>query len=235
MCVVGFFAITLLENLSTILVALFSALAAWFGTFYTYRIKSKQLQKSDFQALIDANESYRQEVRLDLSNAKQELNACRLMIENLNNKVVILENELSKLTKNKSELQIKLDIAEQRFVKLANTVPFCVFRADRNGNVFFVNHYLCEKTGFAAEEICNGKWKNLIYESDREVFTDKWNQALNDHTHFEHEYRINARKNRQNMILSFYTKMIREEDSDGRLIGYIGFSMILGEDFGEKV
>lgn len=226
MCFTGFAAISA-EHLSTILVALISAVAAWFGTFFTYKVKSKQIQKSDFQALIDANESYRQEVKTDLQNAKQELNACRLMIENLNNKVVILENELAKIGRTKTELQSKLEIAEQRFIKLANTVPFCIFRADREGNVFFVNHYLCDKTSFAAEEICNGKWKTLIYELDKSIFMEKWNNSLAEHSNFEHEYRI---KCKNNLLLAIYTKMIREEDSDGKLVGYIGFSMILEEN-----
>lgn len=212
--------LTLDHNLIT---AVLAGLAGILGTYFTYRTKIKEGNKNDFQILLAANEQYRKEVKEDLIQSKAEIETCKKLIKEYSDRIKELEDKIEVLVCNNNEVKYRLELANNRFIKLSNTLPIFIFRTDKNGQVFFVNDYCVKLIGRPAEELCNGKWKDVIYKDDVEAFFLKWDDAIKTHTNFEHEYRIYGANN---SIIYLKTRLIREEDINGKILGYVGSGII---------
>lgn len=78
-------------TLSNIGVALIGALSLLLVQWIKTKLPSVRDKKNGFQALIDANTAYREEVRRDLKAAKEEVWACKNIIEKLEIKIKTLE------------------------------------------------------------------------------------------------------------------------------------------------
>lgn len=95
MGVVFFYILALTENtISTVGVALIGCFGTLLSIWIKSRITKQKAKKNSFQNIIDANTAYREEIRKDLKHAKEEVLACKTIIEKLEKKVKDLEAQL---------------------------------------------------------------------------------------------------------------------------------------------
>lgn len=203
------------ENSTTLWIVIITSLTTILGHWIASRVRSSKLKSNGFQAMIDANVEYREELRKDLINAKAELVGCRKIIEDFNKKIV----KLNSLIDEGKEAKEIIRQCEQRFISLANSIEIGIFRSDINGKTIFSNKYLCDLVGVEAEELLNDSWKKIIHPSDYEEVTKEWEKAIRNHSNFELEYRY---KGKNDKVIYVRTKAIREECTDGKLTGYTG-------------
>ena len=214
------------ENSTALWIVVITSLTTILGHWIASRVKNSKAKSSSFQAMIDANVEYREELRKDLIVAKNELLDCKKIIEDLNNRILKLNDQIDK----DKEIKDLIKQCEDRFINLANSVPLGIFRADIKGNPIFVNKYLCELKKTSYEELLQGAWKKTIHPSDYEEVIKEWDKAVRTHSNFELEYRY---KLPNEEVIYVKTIASREETIEGKLVGFVGVVIplhVLGKD-----
>ena len=202
-------------NYTAIITVIVTAISTMFGYHVVNSVKDRKIKANSFKAMIDANIEFREELRKDLSIAKNELLECKKIIEELNKKIERLNNQLDK----DKEIKDLIKQCEDRFINLANSIEIGIFRSNIQGETTFTNKFLCDLIGVGAEELLGDNWKKIIHPSDFEEVMKEWKKAIRSHSNFELEYRY---KGKNDKITYVRTKTVREEYKDGKLVGFIG-------------
>jgi len=217
-------------NWTNVVTAIIGALFSIVGIYLNDKLKNKKKNSDDFQALIDANTKYREEIRRDLVISKEEVQTAwaeieesRKIIKQLETKNQLFEDQILSLTAEidrKYGFREKLRQCEDRFLNISNSMPAGIFRTDKTGNCVFVNKKWCELTGLSAEEAMGDGWKKSIHPDDIKNVMEHWNDTMKKHTSFKLSYRF-LRPDKSTVKVE--GKAIREECLDNKLIGYLGY------------
>ena len=210
-------------NWTNIFIAAIGAIISLITIYINNWLKKKKKTSDDFQAVIDANTIYREEMRKDLSLAKEEIASSKREIENCKKIIQKLEIEIKELKdkiNGENGLKEQIRQCEDRFIFIANATPVGIFRTNKDGHCVFVNKEWCELTGLNYEEALNDGWKRAIHPDDSEIVMRNWDDCIKNHSHFELEYKFQ----RPDKTVSYVKgRALREESKDGRLLGYVGY------------
>lgn len=215
-------------NPANITVAIISSIATIATSYINSRRKSLVEKKKDeqdsFQAVLDASAKYRDEVKKDLIDSKREIVDLKQEIANLRKEIESQKIEYQLLRESiygESGYKQQLKECSVRFNYISNLVPVGIFRTDKEGKCIFVNRKWVELSGINAEDAMGDGWMKAIHKEDRDKINKNWIEIVNNHSSFELTYRF------QNVItgeiVNLLGRAVREEDSEGKLIGYIGY------------
>ena len=118
-----------------------------------------------------------------------------------------------------------LRASEERFRRLADSMPHLVFSARPDGVVSWVNRYAREFTGVADERLGERRY-GLIHPDDRARLREAWRRALADGTTYEIEARLRRADGAYRWVLS---RALPVADESGRIVEWVGGSIDIDE------
>jgi len=93
----------------------------------------------------------------------------------------INQNYISWMLVSQSHYESHMDQIDKTIVEL---VPYIIWFADRNGEVYYFNHKWEETTGLTPEESYGSKSGEVLHPGDHEKITQAWRDAIRDKTMF---------------------------------------------------
>jgi PAS domain S-box-containing protein len=118
-----------------------------------------------------------------------------------------------------------LRASEQRFRRLADSMPELVFAADPDGSLNYINRFGRESTGTRDEMLGHGRF-SLVHPEDRERVRARWMHAVEHGESYECESRLRQADGRYRWVLS---RALPVRGDDGRIIEWIGASTDIHE------
>lgn len=205
---------------SDITIAIVSAFSSAFLLYLKHIFTSKKAKKDSFEEIIEANKEYRDEIRKDLHSAKLEIEHTRKDLSESLKKIEILNEEIKELKSMVEKANLATKFSDDRFNVLANLLPVGIFRTSITGECFFVNRKWIEIAGISFEKALNNGWKVAIHPDDADRVFENWKNTIENHSTFDMTYRF-LRKDGTSTIV--HGRALREEDYEGRLLGYVGY------------
>ena len=108
---------------------------------------------------------------------------------NINNEIVGVGIIASEVTE-RAVYHQKLKESEEQFRQTADLLPDKVFKADAEGNFFYLNNAWGKTTGLSADELEKGSWFRAIHKDDMEKVNGHWIQTVQTGNDCELEFRI---------------------------------------------
>ncbi|QHI69603.1 PAS domain S-box protein [Tichowtungia aerotolerans] len=106
---------------------------------------------------------------------------------------------------NRKAAEQELTLSRNRFSTLLSNLPGMAYLCenDKNWTMRFISDGATKITGYTAEDLINNKtisYKELIHPEDRNMVSNQIQASLNDHRHFEIEYRIITREGEERWL-----------------------------------
>lgn len=102
------------------------------------------------------------------------------------------------------------------------TAKTAVVETDSRGRVVLVNEPLCMLLGRTKEDLLGNNWISVIHPEDREVVSDEWKDAVENHRNFDAHFRFVLL---DGASMRVYMKMSPTPSHQERHLGYIGVIM----------
>lgn len=109
--------------------------------------------------------------------------------------------------------------AEEKFRALIEASPVGVFRADSDGQCFYVNDRWCAIAGMSPEKAMGKGWGHAIHPDDMETVFNHWQLAVETRTPFKKEYRFLRPDGVETWV---YGLAAMEKDASGKTVGFVG-------------
>lgn len=122
----------------------------------------------------------------------------------------------------KREAQLKVLSVKDFYLNIFEKFPVLIWRANQNGQYNYFNNYWLEFRGKQIDaEIYNG-WYSGIHPDDRQLFVDRFNEALCNKEKFEIEIRLIDKENNYRWLFCIASPIINIK---GNFDGYIGLCL----------
>ena len=119
----------------------------------------------------------------------------------------------------------QLQDSERRYASLAAAAPVVIYRLDKPLHISYINERWSEMTGRAPEAALGYGWMDALHPDDREEFVAQWSEIyeLEDIPEQFFMYGSEGRHLRPDGTVNwFYSRLAREFDEHGNVVGYIG-------------
>ncbi|OWY68855.1 hypothetical protein B7486_24370 [cyanobacterium TDX16] len=138
-----------------------------------------------------------------------------------------MQSEESSLTQEAACKQVEsaLQISEQRFHRLADSMPHIVFAARPDGSITYANRFAREYTGLEDELLDRG-WTTCIHPDDRDRAYSTWMRAVQSGESYEMECRFRKADETYRWLLS---RGLPIRDNQGRIVEWVGGSTDIHE------
>jgi PAS domain S-box-containing protein len=118
-----------------------------------------------------------------------------------------------------ARLYTTLQRSEVRYHQLADTIPVGVFRTGPSGDWIYVNHRLCQISGFLPETMMGQGWHQSLHPEDRDWITADWYEAVQGQRPCQFEFRLQRPEGR---VVWVYLQSVAERDDNDTVISYLG-------------
>lgn len=133
--------------------------------------------------------------------------------------LVVIAREVTEIRNQK----LALLHSEQRFTALVDSIPTCIFEADRFGQCRYVNAIWTELSGQSLEEARDNGWLNAVHEQDRAEMMRTWRDfSAGEITEFVREIRLRKPDSSVTWVQAHIGPL---RDEENRVIGGIGAIM----------
>lgn len=78
----------------TVLTGLIGGVLTLFGKWITEKYRKDRNKEESLKSILEANKAYREELRLDLINAKKEIKECHALIEKFKEEIIRLKERI---------------------------------------------------------------------------------------------------------------------------------------------
>ena len=112
-----------------------------------------------------------------------------------------------------------LQVSEERFRLLVETIPHMVWMAGPDGSVDFLNQRGASVLGIQPDLAFGWEWLSLLHPDDRQRSRLGWEQAVRDERPYSNEYRIRIADGTHRWYLA---QAVPLRDADGRITRWIG-------------
>ncbi len=112
-----------------------------------------------------------------------------------------------------------LRASEQRFRKIADTMPQIVWVTRPDGYHEYYNRRWYDYTGLTPEESIGFSWNNPIHPADRQMSIDRWNHSLRTGEPYEIEYRFRSQASDYRWFLG---RALPVRDEAGQVVKWFG-------------
>lgn len=116
-------------------------------------------------------------------------------------------------------VQHALQVSEEQFRLLAESLPQVVFTADDRGEFDYVNSGWLLFTGLTLAESLGVGWTQFIHPTDRDAVVVQWREAVASGEPFEAEFRLRAARGGYRWFLA---KAVAVRDRNGRIFRWVG-------------
>ncbi|NER80317.1 MAG: PAS domain S-box protein [Leptolyngbya sp. SIO1D8] len=122
-------------------------------------------------------------------------------------------------------VELALQESERRYASLAAAAPVVIYRLDKPLHISYINERWSEMTGRPSEAALGDGWMDALHPDDREEFVAHWSEiySLED---LPDEFFMHGSEGRHlrpdGSINWFYSRLARELDEHGNVVGYIG-------------
>ncbi|HEV2558226.1 MAG TPA: PAS domain S-box protein [Microvirga sp.] len=116
--------------------------------------------------------------------------------------------------------------SEERFRKLADSVPVMIWMADHTGACNYVSRSWCEFSGQCEETASGLGWLAVIHPEDRAMIAASFQDAAAHHRSFQIEYRVRRVDGVYRWVLD---TAVPRFGTDGSFLGYVGSLLDLTE------
>lgn len=110
-------------------------------------------------------------------------------------------------------------LEERRYRSLIAATSDFVWRMTSTGALVWITEGWLELVGMSAEEASGWGWLAALHPDDREGYEAAWQQAVDDDTTFEHEYRLCCNDGR---VRWFIDRVVAVPGDDGRVAEWLG-------------
>jgi PAS domain S-box-containing protein len=117
--------------------------------------------------------------------------------------------------------QQQLEVREQKFRVLADSMPDHVWTANTRGNFNYFNQSLLDYCGLTNEQLLKEGWLQIVHPDDREKNSQFWEQAMKSGENFLMEHRFRGYDGEYCWHLS---RAIPQKDSEGKIQMWVGTS-----------
>lgn len=117
------------------------------------------------------------------------------------------------------ELALLAQSNEQRYRRLAECLPVCMWAAGPDGTVYYSNRAWCDYSGQKVEEVTTLTNHEIVHEDDIERVRSSWTASQEDGRPFELEYRL--RRNTDGAFRWHLGRGVAERDEHGQIEGWI--------------
>lgn len=143
-----------------------------------------------------------------------------------NRKVCAVEGAFMDVTSQK-RIEKELELSENNFRKLADSMPIIVWTTRPDGKIEFFNSLLTKFTGVPAEALSKpGGWMMVIHPDDRENTVNCWQRAAKRHEPYRVEFRI---LRADGIYVWHLTRATPIRNADGQILRYYGTSIDIQE------
>jgi PAS domain S-box-containing protein len=184
-----------------------------------FTLDSQQLRENLIDRLINYGESYITRFKIIrgdctvghvLSKAKPHFNTA--------GEVTMITGILMDISE-WQEAEENFKNSEQRFTTLANTIPVAIFCLNQAGECVYVNDFWSQITVCSLANTLGQVWWQAVHPDDRQRIYTSWIASLTSLSSYQTEGRT---LKPDGSICWFYCQIVREFDSTGKHIGYIG-------------
>ncbi|MHB8997323.1 MAG: sensor histidine kinase [Armatimonadota bacterium] len=119
-----------------------------------------------------------------------------------------------------------LAVSEERYRTIGELVPYGIWSTDSEGAITYVSPAILELTGLTFEEYAGFKWADLLPDGEREEFVSAWLAASRAGVYWSHEYRMMGKDGQYHWLIG---RGVPQFDADGKLKGYLGVNVDIGE------
>ncbi|NHC36791.1 PAS domain S-box protein [Scytonema millei] len=123
------------------------------------------------------------------------------------------------------QIESALQVSEQRFRRLADSMPHIVFAARPDGSITYANRFAQEYTGLNDELLERG-WTTCIHPDDRDRAFHTWMQAVQSGESYEMECRFRKADGTYRWLLS---RGLPIRDNQERIVEWVGGSTDIHE------
>lgn len=120
---------------------------------------------------------------------------------------------------NKAIQSILFPDSVQLLGQLADAMPHVVWIAAPDGTVLYYNKNVADFSGAYQDESGRWYWENVLYDPDRQVTIDAWNEAVKTGTPYVQEHRVIMKNGTLKWHLS---RGIPQKDDQGNVIRWFG-------------
>ncbi len=118
--------------------------------------------------------------------------------------------------------QARLEESEGRFRTLADTAPAMIWQNDENGGNLFVNRYLLDFTGKAAEDVAGPDWYDIIHPDDAVAYAESYMDAVRERRAWQNRNRLRRHDGAWHWFDNFAQPLFGH---DGAFRGHVGVSI----------
>ena len=128
--------------------------------------------------------------------------------------MVLVFNDVTEQYKLREEAKLNA----RKYRTLATVAPVGLFYTDVQGHCLYVNEKWSQTAGMSLRDAMGEGWTKAIHPEDVDKVTYAWNQLSEKGIPFKLEYRFEHGKN----IRWVLGQTLAEQDSNGKIIGYVG-------------
>ncbi len=110
--------------------------------------------------------------------------------------------------------------------QLANSISKMIFISDSDGARNYFNKAWLDFIGIESNSLAYETWLSNMHPQDKAKTQTLWQQAVNDHSAFNAEYRMKRNDNSYRTIMESGTPLFGD---DGEFLGHLGFCTDIGE------
>lgn len=126
-------------------------------------------------------------------------------------------------TNSEHQNKIRLALEQQRFRRLADSMPIVVWSASPDGEVNFINQALAEYCGKDSDWLVS-HWLEMLHAQDRERVIQQWQHCVSSGDPYNTEFRI---RRYDGAYFWYLTKAVPEYEPDGSISKWLGSAMLL--------
>jgi len=121
--------------------------------------------------------------------------------------------------------KLALEESERRYASLAAAAPVVIYRLDKPLHISYINERWSEMTGRPIEEALGYGWMDVLHPDDREQFVAHWSKVYSLEG-LPDQFFMHGSEGRHlrpdGTVNWFYSRLARELDDNGNVVGYIG-------------
>ncbi|NEO53973.1 MAG: PAS domain S-box protein [Okeania sp. SIO3B5] len=122
-------------------------------------------------------------------------------------------------------IELALQESERRYASLATAAPVVIYRLDKPLHISYINERWSEMTGRPPETALGYGWMDVLHPDDREEFVVHWSEVYSRED-LPDEFFMHGSEGRHlrpdGTVNWFYSRLARELDEHGNVVGYIG-------------
>ncbi|NEQ35761.1 MAG: PAS domain S-box protein [Okeania sp. SIO3I5] len=121
--------------------------------------------------------------------------------------------------------ELALEGSKRRYASLAAAAPVVIYRLDKPLHISYINERWSEMTGRQPEAALGYGWMDALHPDDREQFVANWSKVYSLEG-LPDQFFMHGSEGRylrlDGSVNWFYSRLAREFDDDGNVVGYIG-------------